>query len=225
MALVQSGAVSVNGAVVTEPSTPVDPEKDQVECRGKIIGARAFEYVLLHKPSGYITSKADEGGRKTVLDLLPQALRHLNPVGRLDRETEGLLLLTNDGDLLYRLTHPSFDVGKEYAVRVRGDLDAVKCRQLETGIDLDGKRTSPARVTAVRGDGRSTDFHIEIHEGWNRQIRRMCEALDLPVKYLKRVRHGVIQLGDLPKGRWRRLTQMEIQLLLQGTHVRAGRMK
>jgi len=225
MALVQSGAVCVNGQTVTEPSTPVDSEKDRVECRGKIIGARAFEYVLLHKPSGYITSKADEGGRKTVLDLLPQELRHLNPVGRLDRETEGLLLLTNDGDLLYRLTHPSFDVGKEYAVRVRGELDEMKRRHLQDGVELDGKTTSPAKIFNVQYNGKTSDFMMEIHEGWNRQIRRMCEVLDLPVKYLKRVRHGAIMLGDLPKGQWRRLTQRELQLLLQGFNGHAGREK
>ncbi len=213
MSIVQSGAVMVNGKVVIEPSSPVDPERDQVRFRGKLIGPKPFEYVLLHKPSGYVSTKEDSHAKKKVGDLLPSNLRHLNPVGRLDRETEGLLILTNDGDLLHRLTHPKFQVGKEYFVRVKGELDPVKQKDLEKGVVLEGKKTSPAEVFKIQTDGRTTDFHIVIHEGWNRQIRRMCEKIGFPVRYLKRIRHGKIELGGLQKGHWRRLSKEEINIL------------
>lgn len=213
MAIVQSGAVIVNGKVVAEPSFAVDPEKDQVRYQGKLISAQAGEYVMLHKPSGYVSTKDDAFAKKKVTDLLPSTMKHLNPVGRLDKETEGLLLFTNDGDLLNQLTHPKFDVGKEYFVRVKGELDSLKQKKLEEGVVLDRKRTSPAQISKVQYDGKVTDFHMVIHEGMNRQIRRMCEKIKLSVRYLKRIQHGPIKLGDLQKGRWRRLTKQEIQLL------------
>lgn len=213
MSIVQSGVVMVNGKVVCEPSFAVDPGIDHIRYRGKLIGEKPSDYVMLHKPSGYISTKEDSFAKKKVVDLLPANLRHLNPVGRLDRETEGLLLLTNDGEMLHRLTHPKFEVGKEYFVRVKGELDFEKEQQLKNGIVLDGKCTSSAEISKVQYDGKVTDFHIIIHEGWNRQIRRMCEEIDLPVRYLKRIRHGAIVLGDLQKGHWRRLTKDEINLL------------
>jgi pseudouridine synthase len=213
MTIVQSGEVMVNGKVVAEPSFQVEPGEDHVRYKGKLIGAKPSEYVILHKPSGYVTTKEDSFARKKVTDLLPEAMKHLNPVGRLDKETEGLLLLTNDGDLLHRLTHPKFDVGKKYYVRVKGDLDPVQKSELEKGVMLDGKKTSPATISNVQSDGKVTDFHMVIHEGWNRQIRRMCEDIGLPVRYLKRIQHGPIKLGDLKLGRWRRLTQEEIKIL------------
>ena len=215
MSIVQSGEVMVNGKIVTEPSFQVDPESDQIRYKGKLIGETPAEYVMLHKPGGYVTTKEDAFAKKKVTDLLSPTLRHLNPVGRLDRETEGLLLFTNDGNLLYELTHPKFDVGKEYFVRVKGELDLILQKELETGVVLDGKKTSPAQISKVQYDGKVTDFHIVIHEGWNRQIRRMCEEIGLPVRYLKRIRHGAIELGDLPKGRWRRLSKEEILELKQ----------
>lgn len=203
----------VNGKVVAEPSFQVDPENDQVRLMGKLIGPKPFEYVMLHKPSGYVTTKEDAFAKKKVTDLLPSTMKHLNPVGRLDKETEGLLLLTNDGNLLHQLTHPKFDIGKEYFVRVKGVLDPVQKMKLEEGVVLDSKRTSPAKISKEQSDGRTTDFHMAIHEGWNRQIRRMCEEVGVPVRYLKRIQHGLIKIGDLQKGRWRRLTREEIKQL------------
>lgn len=211
MDIVQSGRVSVNGQVVAEPSFPVDPEKDEVRYQDKVVGRKGYEYVMLHKPSGYVTTKADSFASKKVIDLLPEEFRHLNPAGRLDKDTEGLLIFTNDGDALHALTHPKFDVGKVYFVRVRGELDPQAKRSFESGIVLDGKKTSPAQIRQVKYNGKATDFEIVIHEGWNRQIRRMCESAGLPVRYLKRIQHGAIRLGDLPKGKWRRLTKSEVE--------------
>ncbi|MEW5894258.1 MAG: pseudouridine synthase [Candidatus Omnitrophota bacterium] len=213
LSIVQSGLVMVNGKVVSEPSFPVDPETDQIRYRGKIVGPKPSEYVMLHKPSGYVTTKEDAFARKKVIDLLPPSLQHLNPVGRLDKETEGLLLLTNDGALLQRLTHPKFDVGKEYFVRVKGCLEPHEQKQLEKGVTIEGKKTSPAQISNLQCDGRVTDFHIVIHEGWNRQIRKMCDSLGHEVRYLKRLRHGPVKLGNMPKGSWRRLTKIEIENL------------
>ncbi len=213
MGVVQSGRVAVNGTVVTEPSFPVDSHEDRVCVDGQWVSCQDYAYVMLHKPSGYVTTKADAFVSKKVTDLLPQELRHLNPVGRLDKDTEGLLILTNDGDLLYALTHPKFDVGKTYLVRVRGPWDVCVQRSFETGIELEGRRTSPAQIKNVIETGKTTDFEITIHEGWNRQIRRMCETAGLTVRYLKRIQHGNLRLGDLPKGKWRRLTEQEIQCL------------
>ena len=213
MAIVQSGAVMANGKVVVEPSFQINPEKDQVRYKGKLIGPKPPEYVMLHKPDGYVTTKEDSFVKKKVIDLLPGTMKHLNPVGRLDKETEGLLILTNDGDLLHQLTHPKFDVGKEYFVRVKGELDPKKKQRLEDGVVLDRKRTSPSKISKVQCDGKVTDFHIVIHEGWNRQIRRMCETVGLPVRYLKRIQHGPVKIGDLQKGRRSRLTEKEIEEL------------
>ncbi len=213
MDIVKSGRVSVNGQMVAEPSFQVDPQHDQVCYEGKRIGQKSYEYVMLHKPSGYVTTKADAFASRKVMGLLPEECRHLNPVGRLDKETEGLLLFTNDGDLLHELTHPKFDVGKVYFVRVRGELDHQTKEAFESGIVLDGKKTSPAQIRQVKYNGKTTDFEIVIHEGWNRQIRRMCESAGLTVRYLKRIQHGKLKLGDLPKGKWRRLTKEEIRSL------------
>ena len=213
MDIVKSGRVSVNGQVVAEPSFQVDPARDQVCVDGKAVGQKAYEYVMLHKPSGYVTTKSDSFASQKIMSLLSEEFRHLNPVGRLDKETEGLLIFTNDGDLLYALTHPKFDVGKVYFVRVRGELDHQTKEAFESGIVLDGKKTSPAQIRQVKYNGKTTDFEIIIHEGWNRQIRRMCESAGLPVRYLKRIQHGKLKLGDLPKGKWRRLTKEEIKSL------------
>jgi len=213
MTLVKSGLVTVNRTVETEPSCPVDPAKDRVCYKGKVVGVKGYDYVMLHKPSGYVTTKSDRFAKKTMADLLPEQFRHLNPVGRLDKETEGLLLLTNDGGLLHVLTHPKFDVGKRYFVRVKGHMEEAGKTALESGVILDGKKTSPAKVSRVKHGKKATDFEIVIHEGWNRQIRRMCEAVGFPVRYLKRIQHGPIKLGDLQKGKWRRLTKKEIELL------------
>lgn len=211
--MVKEGRVKLNGAVCLEPSTPVDPAKDSVEVNGKNIKGKAYDYILLNKPAGFTTTKADRFALRTVLELLPGNLRHVAPVGRLDRETEGLLLLTNDGDVAYRLTHPKFNVDKTYFVRLSGRLDVHMKKSVERGIIVDGKLTAPAQIkdTLVHKD--STELTITIHEGRKRQVRLMFAKVGLKVIHLKRVRQGPLTLGALKTGRWRALSQQEIELL------------
>ena len=211
--LVMGGRVSVNGRPVTEPSTPVDPQKDSVCVDQKPVRAKAYTYVLLNKPAGYVTTREDKFADKTVLDLLPAGFHHLVPVGRLDKDTEGLLLLTNDGDLTYRLTHPRFDIDKMYRVKMTGTLEPKDRQALEKGVVIDGRRTAPARVQDARRVGKDTEFLITIHEGRKRQIRLMVACLGQKVIYLQRVAQGPLRLGELKVGRWRELTEPEIENL------------
>jgi 23S rRNA pseudouridine2605 synthase len=213
MDLVQSGRVSVNGQVVNEPSTPVDPSKDKITFDGKLVEAKQFSYILLNKPEGYVTTKEDAHAEKTVMDLLPKAFSHLVPVGRLDRDSEGLLLLTNDGDLAYRLTHPKFDVDKTYMVWIGGKLVDEKKRRLEQGIMIEGVKTAPCKVHDVKDHVEQSEFLMTIHEGRKRQVRLMLKAVGCSVRYLKRVAQGPLKLNDLPTGKWRELTPDEITQL------------
>ncbi|MBF0385497.1 MAG: rRNA pseudouridine synthase [Candidatus Omnitrophica bacterium] len=213
-ALVQSGFVSVNGNIVDEPSFDVDSQKDMVRVGGKLIKPKDYEYVLLNKPKGYVTTKEDKFAEKTVYDLLPSKFGHLSPVGRLDKNTEGLLLLTNDGNFSQRLTHPKFNVKKNYFVRINGILSEEEKKALETGVMIDGKKTSPAEIKNIKTQKDTAEFCITIHEGRNRQIRKMCEAIGKKVIYLKRVSEGVLKLGALPSSKFRSLSREEIQKLL-----------
>ncbi len=207
LVVVFDGRVSVNGRVVGEPSFPVNPEEDRVLLDGRPVGPGDKAYVLFHKPKGVVTTKRDRFADKTVLDFFPTDLKHLNPVGRLDKDTTGLLFLTNDGDLAHRLMHPSFDVDKVYRVRCDRALGPADKRKLEKGVVLDGKRTLPCRI-AGRG---AADIEVTIHEGRKRQVRRMFALLGYCVQELQRIRHGPLALGDLKPGSWRRLAPHEIQ--------------
>ncbi len=209
LAVIFAGRVSVNGRVITEPSFIVHPESDRVLLDGRLLESGEKAYLLFHKPKGVVTTKRDRFAAKTVLDFFPEDLKHLNPVGRLDKETTGLLLLTNDGDLAHRLTHPSFDVEKVYRVRLDRALGPADKKKLEKGVVLDGKSTLPCRI----GGRGAADIQVTIHEGRKRQIRRMFALLGYAVEELKRVRHGPLVLGDLKPGSWRRLTPHEIQIL------------
>jgi len=211
--IIQAGRVSVNGQPQHEPSTPVDPTNDKVVVDGKVVGQKAYQYILLNKPAGYVTTKAQFHGEKSVFDILPSQFRHLSPVGRLDKDTEGLLLLTNDGDVAYRLTHPKFQIEKTYFVCVYGILKPEEKDELERGILIEGEKTAPAKIKDVKPfkDRTKTEFLMTIHEGKKRQIRLMCEAVGHKVAYLKRIAQGPLVLGDLPCGRWRELTKDEVQ--------------
>jgi 23S rRNA pseudouridine2605 synthase len=165
---------------------------------------------MLNKPKDYHTTKLDVHADKTVYDLLPKQYKHLAPVGRLDRDTEGLLLFTNDGDTLYRLTHPKFDLDKVYFVTVKGYLEDVIKQKVERGVHLGPERTSPAKIQILKRKKESSEFLLTIHEGKKRQIRRMMAKLRLPVSYLKRTSHGPIKLGKLAPGYYRELTSIEI---------------
>ena len=206
--LIAEGRVTVNGGPA-RLGHQVDPEKDLVEVDGKAIGiAPGLVHYLLNKPQGVVTTVTDTHGRPTVVELVPAEPR-VFPVGRLDTDTEGLLLLTNDGELTHRLTHPSFGVEKEYIAQVEGVPPPSALRRLREGVELDDGRTAPAKVGAL---GPSL-LRITIHEGRNRQVRRMCEAVGHPVVRLVRTRIGPLADRRLKPGEWRVLTTAEVRSL------------
>lgn len=209
--LILEGRVKVNGETVRELGRKVSPE-DFIEVDGKPIREEKKVYILLNKPVGYISTVDDPRGRRTVLDLVADVKERVYPVGRLDYDTSGLLILTNDGELTYKLTHPSFEVKKTYLVEVEGKPGKELAR-LEKGVMLSDGMTAPAAVAEVKTGKNSTSFLLTIHEGRNRQVRRMCEAIGYPVKSLKRIKFAFLELGDMPEGRYRYLTEKEIKML------------
>lgn len=213
--LIEEGRVRVNGLPTTDFSLLVDIERDEIEIDGELVSAHSFDYVVMHKPKSIVTTCDDERGRKTVLDLLPRNLRHLKPVGRLDSDSEGLLILTNDGNLTKTLTHPSHDIAKIYVVTVKGQMRGEHFQALSQGVQLSEGVTRAAKVRKISANSRNSIFEIAIKEGRNRQIRRMCAKLGFDVQRLVRVAIGGLQLGQLPSGKWRRLTDNEISLLHQ----------
>lgn len=223
--MIVAGRVSVNGQTVTELGTRADPDADDIRVDGRRIGVRRHQYLLVNKPRGYVTTRSDPQGRPTVMDLVPESRRHLYPVGRLDYESEGLLLLTNDGDLAAQLMHPSREVEREYQARVRGVPPLDTIRRLARGVMLDGRRTAPARVQLVEtGRGARGDqaiISIVLREGRTRQVRRMCEAVGHPVIRLRRVRIGPIADAMLKPGMFRDLTTREIDRLKHAAEHRA----
>ena len=215
------GRVRVNGIVVTELGTRVDPEKDIVEVDGRRVRPEAPRWILLYKPGGTLTTRSDTHGRPTVYHLLPAALRGLGYVGRLDRDTEGLLLLTNEGDIAHALLHPSAEVEREYHVGVHGLPGRATLRRLVEGVDLED---GPARARSARGIGREPEgsvLSLVLLEGRKREVKRMLDTLGHPVRWLRRVRFGPQQLGELDPGRWRELHPQEVERLRQ--LVRGGR--
>ena len=211
--IIKEGRVVLNGKICQEPSTPVDPSRDHVSVDDKKIKSKKYDYVLLNKPTGYTTTKSDQHAKKTVIDLLPQKFRHLSPVGRLDKDTEGLLLLTNDGDVAYQLTHPKFNVDKVYFVRILGRLGLDQKKLVQSGVYIDGKKTFPAKIRNVRPLKSQTELMITVHEGRKRQIRYMFAKVGCRVIYLKRLNQGPLTLGSLKKGMCRTLTKKEIMEL------------
>ncbi|MFQ3587593.1 MAG: pseudouridine synthase [Fimbriimonadaceae bacterium] len=208
------GRVTVNGQIVREMGRKVGPE-DEVRVDDQPLPTVRRYYLLLNKPTGVVTTMRDPQGRRTVVDLVPDYGIPLKPVGRLDIDTEGAIILTNDGDFAQLLAHPSHGIEKEYSVTVAGELTPKDIRRLEEGVSLDGRRTAPARVKNVFFDRRGgrTSFRIVIHEGRNRQIRRMCEAVGHEVLKLKRNRIGSVDLHKLPVGGCRLLGQVEVEAL------------
>ena len=206
--LIEAGRVRVNGEIAVL-GRRVDADRDRVSVDGVPIGVRPdLVYYVVNKPAGVVSTAADPHGRPTVMDLVPPAPR-VHPVGRLDADSEGLLLLTNDGDLTFRLTHPRFGVEKEYLVMVEGTPARGALRQLREGVVLEDGPTAPARVAPVGLHG----LRITIHEGRNRQVRRMCEAVGHPVLRLVRTRIGPVRMGKLAPGEWRELTSGEVRAL------------
>ena len=211
--LITGGKVRVNGQPASELGTTVDPERDRIEVDGRAVRPpAALSYVALNKPIGVVSTVSDPRGRRTVLDLVPGDTR-LFPVGRLDYDSEGLILLTDDGDLAMRLTHPRHSIEKEYRALLRGDVTDQVLERLSAGIELDGKPTAPATFERLETHPDGDWVRVVLHEGRNRQIRRMVEAVGLDVVRLVRVRVGSLELGDLPPGRWRRLSAAEVAAL------------
>lgn len=212
--LIADGRVTVNGEVA-ELGRRVDPERDVVELDGVLVPvAPGLVHYLLNKPAGVVTTASDPHGRPTVVGLVPDEPR-VFPVGRLDSATEGLLIVTNDGELAHRLTHPSFGVEKEYLAEVSGDPAPGAIRRLREGVELEDGVTAPARAARV-GPGA---LRIAIHEGRNRQVRRMCEAVGHPVKRLVRMRIGPIVDRSLAPGEWRHLTADEVLSLARAVNI------
>lgn len=216
--LIRQGRVSLNGRTVTELGTKADLTRDEIKVDGRRVkGITRYRYLLLNKPRGYVTTRSDPQKRRTVMSLLGDIREYVYPVGRLDYDSEGLLLLTNDGDLAAALTHPSHEVERVYKVEVVGVPDQRAIERLQKGVVLDGKRTAPAEVRVARGDrdrsATSATLMMTIHEGRNRQVRRMCEVVGHPVERLTRVRIGPLTEGGLRPGQVRDLTAAEVQKL------------
>lgn len=210
--MIQSGLVTVNGAAAALGDS-ADPEIDEILVEGKPLPSmNDHVYILLHKPRGYVTTLSDEKGRPNAAQLVADCGVRVYPVGRLDMDSEGLLLFTNDGDFANALMHPKHEVKKTYDTWVTGYVPGAEAR-LARPIELDGYTIRPPKVTLIRAEGRKAKFRITIHEGRNRQVRRMCEAAGMTVTRLKRIKEGSLSLGDLPLGKWRYLTQGEIAQL------------
>lgn len=211
--LIANGNVKINGAVVREMGHQVE-EGDRVIVNGKAIEASGKKiYIAVNKPLGYITSMDDDRSRATVAELVADIPERLFPVGRLDYNTTGLLLMTNDGDLAYALTHPKHEVGKTYVATVAGVMSGARLAKLRKGVDIGGFVTSPARVKLLKQNPRSAVVEITIHEGKNRQVRKMFAAVGNKVQALERVAIGDIRLGRLMSGHYRKLTRTEIEYL------------
>lgn len=212
--LIKDGKVQVNGKVVLEMGTVIDPGKDRVSVDGKTVKPEKKKvYIMLNKPVGIVTSLKDEKGRTVVTDLIEGVDERIYPVGRLDSDTSGLLLLTNDGELAFKLTHPSKKIFKKYIAIVEGLPNKGELEKLRNGIKIDGRVTSKAKVKVLKNFGEDSILEIEIFEGRNRQVKKMCEAVNHPVKKLKRVAFGELQLGGLESGNWRFLNDEELALI------------
>ncbi len=211
--LILQGRVKVNGETVSEPGVRLKAGV-LVEVDGKAVAPeRKKVYIMLHKPARYISSVKDQFSRKTVLDLIKGVRERVYPVGRLDYDTSGLLLLTNDGDFAYRMTHPKHEVDKVYLAVVAGVPDEKDMEAFKNGIVIDGLLTSPARLKVVRAEKDHSLVKITLREGRNRQVRKMCQAIGHPAISLKRIGIGRLRLGNLKEGKWRNLTREELRML------------
>lgn len=212
--LIAEGRVAVNGEIIREMGVCIDENYDTVEVDGeKITSAEKKYYIMLNKPAGFVSTVSDDKGRPTVTELVSDVSARLYPVGRLDYDTEGLLLMTNDGDLTYKITHPKHDVKKTYVAEVTGNVTMDTVTQLRRGVVIDGFKTAPAEVEVIGATQYGTKIEITIHEGKNRQVRRMFEALGCIVKKLKRTGEAGLVLGHLPMGKWRKLSESEVNML------------
>ncbi len=212
--IILSGRVEVDGEVVEELGTKVDPKVNKVTVNGRVIkNNQEFRYILLHKPEGFITTAKDQFDRPSVIDIVGEVEERIYPVGRLDYDTSGLLLLTNDGDLTFKLTHPKHNVEKTYIARVAGIPDADAIESLKSGVYIDGYKTARAKVDIIKTLEGSASVKISIKEGKNRQVRKMFSAVGHEVVALKRIATGNLFLGELKRGEYRDLTEEEVKYL------------
>jgi len=215
--MILAGRVAVNGQTITELGAKADPEQDSVTLDGKDVKPEALAkiYIMLHKPEGVVTTAADQFGRPTVLDYVPEGSR-LYPVGRLDYDSSGLIFLTNDGEWTQTLTHPKFESKKTYVALVKGTPSPEVLKEFSRGIIIEGKKTAPCEIKLEGGESSErAKLRIVLHEGRNRQIRKMCEAIGHPVLSLKRVQIGEVKLAGLKRGEWRHLTPLEVATACQ----------
>ena len=211
--LIENGKIFVNGKVASELGTVVDENKDVVEYNGKrILISNSFVYYKLNKPKGYISSNADEKGRKTIFDLLPKDKKVFS-VGRLDYNTEGLILITNDGAFAEAISHPRYEIDKEYIVSIEGKILESELAVLRNGVVENGKRMPKAKVEAIKFDGKTTRISVIINEGQNHQVRRMFDAIGKTIVLLKRVRVGEFVLGGLQRGKFKELSKTEMEIV------------
>ena len=219
--LISAGRVTVNQQPVTEMGTRIDAGRDEVAVDGLVVKVPARKvYLMMHKPAGYITSVTDPFGRPTVMELLPPLKVRVFPVGRLDRDTEGLLFFTNDGDFAQAVMHPRHELLKTYEGRVKGIPTRAAILKLAQGIHLDGRLTAPAKIEILGEENGNAIFEMKVHEGRKRQIKRMWEAVGFPVLYLKRTAIGPVALGILPVGCCRTLRKKEIEQLLTASRLK-----
>ncbi|KXG75301.1 Ribosomal large subunit pseudouridine synthase B [Fervidicola ferrireducens] len=212
--LILDGRVQVNGKIVKELGIKVDPDVDEVRVDGEICRIKMKPvYIIMNKPKGVLTTVKDPFGRPTIIDLLAGVKERVFPVGRLDKDTEGLLIITNDGELSYKLTHPKHQIDKTYIAKVMGVPDEKDIRRLRKGIFLEDGKTAPAKVRILKKGKNFAVLEIIIHEGRKRQVRRMCEAIGHPVLSLRRTRIGNLTLRGLAPGGWRYMTEEEVNYL------------
>jgi pseudouridine synthase len=212
--LIEQGRVKVNGKIVQILGSKVDENKDRIEVDGKTIEVTQKKvYILLNKPPKFLVTLKDPFQRPTIKDLLPKLNTRLFPVGRLDFDSEGLLLMTNDGELANRLIHPRYEIKKKYLVKIKGHPEKVHISRLERGIPIDGKKTAPSKIFLVSSSPKRSLYEVELHEGRKREIRRMFEAIGFHVLLLRRINFAGLTMDGLNLGTWRYLTDKEVQIL------------
>ncbi len=212
--LIEAGVVKVNGKIVTELGFSV-ATKDKITVNNQPLKKKSFVYIKYYKPAGYITTMSDEKGRKTIYDILPEEVKDLKPVGRLDKDSTGLLIMTNDGDFINKMTHPSVKIPKVYRVTAEGKMNQQHLIQLAKGIEIEEGKIAYADSAILDYEGRNTVLQIILYQGMNRQIRKMLDSLGFPVISLKRISHGTISIQGLKKGQFKYIKPREISDLLK----------
>lgn len=212
--LIEAGVVKVNGKIVTELGFSVTT-KDKITVNNQPLKKKSFVYIKYYKPAGYITTMSDEKGRKTIYDILPEEVKDLKPVGRLDKDSTGLLIMTNDGDFINKMTHPSVKIPKVYRVTAEGKMNQQHLIQLAKGIEIEEGKIAYADSAILDYEGRNTVLQIILYQGMNRQIRKMLDSLGFPVISLKRISHGTISIQGLKKGQFKYIKPREISDLLK----------